>query len=364
MKNVFTITLFLLFSFLISNSLYSQSRGNTKEDQELHGDTALWHKKQSVINGVEFNKGMWTMRQEEISLLVVFVMALFGGLLTVFTPYVYAFVPMTVSTLVFRSATRKEGNRATLYFSLFIVGIFTVLGALISIIFGSTGLNKLTSNWIFNLFFCRFLGGLGLSMLGAFEITLPMGIIRATHSKARAISTGGLFFMALTLPVVTFSSTFPLVGLVLVIAGKAGVAGPVAGMFGFSIGLAAPFWYPRLINLIPASSLNYVKVLMGFILLFLGIKFFSNFDIAKGLNILDRDMFILIWILICIMTGAYMLGWIKLTNDYVPTQNIYGQDYVPLARLFIVIAAFTLAIYLLPGLWGAPLKGVSFFLPP
>ena len=341
MKTVRHTTLFFLLILFITNRLYAGAG-------------------QVAAN----NAGPLTGAHDARALVLLFGVALFLGLLTVFTPYVYAFVPMTVSTIVFRAESRRVGNRHILYFSLFIISIFTLSGALISVIFGSTGLSHLTNNWIFSLFFCRFLAGLGLSMLGAFEISLPMAVIRATHSRARSVSTAGLFFMALTLPVVTFSSTFPLVGLVLVVAGNAGVAGPVAGMFGFSIGLAAPFWYPRLINLIPASSLNYIKAFMGFVLVFLGIKFFSNADVARGWHIMDRDLFILVWIILCALSGAYMLGWLKFSNDYVPAENIFGQQYVSLPRLLMAIAVFTVAVYLLPGLWGAPLKGVSFFLPP
>ena len=297
-------------------------------------------------------------------LLLIFIEALLIGLLAVFTPYVYAFVPMTISTLVFRSTSRAEGNRHTAYFAIFLVLIFTLVGTVIAIIAGATGLAQLTANWIFNLFFFRFLAGLGLSLLGAFDISLPMRIIRATHAKASSGKTSGLFFLALTLPVVTFSSTFPLAGLVLLLSGKGGVAAPAIGMFGFSLGLISPFIYPRLINLMPASVLNYVKVLMGFIMLLLSMKFLSNADVAKGWHLLDREMFLLIWIMICLMIAAHMMGWLKFSNDYVPAQNIYGQEYVSLIRLFIVIAAFTLAVYLLPGMWGAPLHGVSLFLPP
>jgi thiol:disulfide interchange protein DsbD len=307
------------------------------------------------------SNGFMTSRQP---LWLVFIEALLIGLLAVFTPYVYAFVPMTISTLVFRSKTRAEGNRHTAYFSFFLVFIFTAIGATTSLIAGTTGLSKLTHNWIFNLFFFRFLAGLGMSLLGAFEISLPVRLIRATHSRASSGKTDGLFFLALTLPVVTFSSTFPLTGLVLLLSSKGGFAGPIAGMVGFSLGLTAPFIYPRLINLMPASVLNYIKVLMGFIMLLLGMKFFSNADIAKGWEILDRQLFIAIWIIICLLVCVHLLGWLKFSNDYVPAQNIYGQEYVSLIRLFFVIAAFTLAIYLLPGIWGAPLNAVSEFLPP
>ena len=296
-------------------------------------------------------------------LLLVFVLAVLAGLLTVFTPYVYAFIPITISHLTFRSNTPGEGVKSTILFTVFVVAIFTTLGFIAVAADNTTGFRKLSSHWIFNLFFFRLLAGLGLSLLGAFEISLPVSIIRATHSKAISGTVAGMFFMALTLPVVTFPSTGPMVGLVLVQAAKGGLFGPVTGMLGFSMGLCVPFIYPRMINIMPISVLNYIKVLLGFAALLLGLKFLSRADVAGGWHIIDRDVFIIIWILLSVIQGAYMMGWIRLSNDYVPAQNIYGQTYVSLLRLFLAIASFTVAIYLLPGLWGAPLRGVSPFLP-
>ncbi len=293
----------------------------------------------------------------------VFLGSLAGGLLTVFTPYLHSFVPMTLSTLVFQSKNKEEGAKNTIIFSAFIVLIFTSVGLFISTIFKSTGLFKLTGHWLFNLFLCRFLAGLGLSMIGAFELSLPMKIIRATHNRAKRVDVKGLFFMALSLPVVTFASTFPFAGLIMVLAGNYGVWGPAIAMLGFSIGLASPFFYPRIINLVPSTALSYVKVTIGFILFFIGVKLFSNADIAKGWHILDRGTFLFVWIVLCCILGSYLLGWFKLNNDFMAQLNVYGVQYVSLFRLFMAIAVFTLAIYLLPGLFGAPLKGVAGILP-
>ncbi|MBC7552916.1 MAG: hypothetical protein H7257_02945 [Taibaiella sp.] len=330
----------------------------------IHETPTHYHKNIVENEGADTRTFFKIYKNGNKPMLLVFLEALIGGLLAVFTPYVYAFVPMTISSLIFPSKTRKEGNRNTIWFSFFVVIIFTIFGVLISLIAGSTGLSELTANWIFNLFFFRFIAGLGLSLLGAFEISLPVRLIRATNSRARAGNVGGLFFMALTLPVVTFSSTAPMVALVMVLASKGGIAGPVMGMFGFSLGLIAPFIYPRIINLMPASVLNYIKVLMGFVALLLGMKFFSNADIARGWHLLDREIFIAIWTILMVMQGIYLLGWKKLSNDYVPAQNVYGQEFVSLMRLFAAIISFMLAIYLIPGMWGAPLKGISLFLPP
>jgi thiol:disulfide interchange protein len=361
MINVLKATLFVFFSlFVMCNQVAGQQPPvstvllPTINDTAGHADLKTLPITLTTNQFMNGTQPLW----------LVFIEALLIGLLAVFTPYVYAFVPMTISTLVFRSKSRAEGNRHIAVFSIFLVSIFASIGVITSVVSGTTGLGALTGNWIFNLFFFRFLAGLGMSLLGAFDISLPMRIIRATHTRASSGKTDGLFFLALTLPVVTFSSTFPLTGLVLLLSSKGGLAGPVVGMAGFSMGLAAPFIYPRMINLVPSSVLNFVKVTLGFIMLLLGMKFFSNADVAKGWHILDREMFIALWILLCVLLGAHLLGWIKFSNDYVPQTNIYGQEYVSLMRLFIVIASFTMAVYLLPGIWGAPLNGVSLLLPP
>lgn len=297
-------------------------------------------------------------------LLLVFAEAFAGGLIAVFTPYVYAFVPMTMSTLLFRTAKKGQGRRNTALFSMFLVLIFTTLGGLISLLAGSTGIIRLSGHWLFNLFFFRLLAGLGLSLIGAFDISLPLKVIRHTQGRAQANTLSGLFFMALTLPVVTFSSTMPMMGLALVLAGKGGVFGPVVGMLGFASGLCVPFIYPRLINLMPASALNYIKVFMGFIALVLSLKFFSNADVSQGWHILDREIFVIICILFALVLAAHMLGFLRLSNDYSAPQNVYGQAYVSIPRLMMAIAAFMLAIYMLSGVWGAPLHGISLLLPP
>ncbi len=371
MKNVLLVTLFIICSYAITGGVYAQTTPTLSEQttypqrNEANAPTLTQtvSDKDSAIHVQPTTSARGFMNSRQ-SLLLVFIETLLIGLLSVFTPYVYAFVPMTISTLVFRSKSRAEGNRHIAFFSVFLVFIFTAIGSATSLIAGTTGLSKLTHNWIFNLFFFRFLAGLGMSLLGAFEISLPMRLIRATHSKASQGTTAGLFFLALTLPVVTFSSTFPLTGLVLLLSSKGGFAGPVIGMMGFSLGLTAPFIYPRLINLMPASVLNYIKVLMGFVMLLLGMKFFSNADIYKGWELLSRELFIGFWILLCTLLSVHLLGWLKFSNDYVPAKNLHGQDYVSLIRLFLAISVLVLAVYLLPGLWGAPLNAVSDFLPP
>jgi len=308
--------------------------------------------------------------EQEKSLLWLFLAALGGGLAAVITPCVYSMIPITVSFFTKRSKTRAEGIRNALYYSLSIILIFTVLGIAISAIFGANALNTLSTNWIANLFFFAIFVLFGISFLGAFELTLPSSWTNKTDSKAGVGSFGGIFFMALTLAIVSFSCTGPIVGPLLVLAGKGGLLGPAVGMFGFSVGLSLPFAlfaiFPGMLNKMAQSGgwLNQVKVVLGFLELMLAMKFFSNADLAQGWRLLDREVFIAVWIVIAILLGIYLLGKLKLSHDDAPAKNIYGQEYVSIFKLFMAIISFSFAVYLLPGMWGAPLNGMSAFLPP
>ncbi len=308
--------------------------------------------------------------EQKKSLMWLFFAAFLGGLAAVLTPCVYSMIPITVSFFTKRSKTRKEGIRNALYYSLSIIIIFTVLGVLVSAIFGSSALNSLSTNWIANLVFFVIFVVFGISFLGAFEITLPSSWTSKTDSKAGVGSFSGIFFMALTLAIVSFSCTGPIVGPLLVAAGKGGIAGPAVGMFGFSIGLALPFAlfaiFPGMLNKIASSGgwLNQVKVVLGFVELMLALKFLSNADLSQGWRLLDREIFIAVWIVLAILIGVYLLGKLKLSHDDKPAENIYGQEYVSIFKLFLSIAAFSFAVYLFPGMWGAPLNGMSAFLPP
>ncbi len=335
-----------------------------KHDSTVTSDTAKT-KKTDVVS-----KDKSSGKKSDKSLLWLFLAALGGGIAAVLTPCVYSMIPITVSFFTKRSKTRKEGLRNAFYYSLSIIMIFTVLGVLISAIFGANALNALSTNWIANLFFFIIFIIFGISFLGAFEITLPSSWTSKTDSKAGVGSFGGIFFMALTLAIVSFSCTGPIVGPLLVLAGKGGLLGPTIGMFGFSLGLALPFAlfavFPGMLNKIASSGgwLNQIKVVLGFLELMLALKFFSNADLSQGWRILDRELFIAIWIVLSILLGFYLLGKLKLSHDDASVKNVYGQDYVSLFKLFLAIASFTFSVYLLPGMWGAPLNGVSAFVPP
>jgi thiol:disulfide interchange protein DsbD len=313
----------------------------------------------SVTAPIDTNKNVPVVSKAELkaeqpqnkSLLWLFLEALAGGILAVLTPCVYSMIPITVSFFTKRSKTRAEGLRNAAYYSLSIVLIFTVLGILISLIFGANALNTLSTNWIANLFFFAVFVIFGISFLGAFEITLPSSWTSKTDSKAGLGSFAGIFFMALTLVIVSFSCTGPIVGPLLVLAGKGGIAGPAIGMFGFSVGLALPFAlfavFPGLLNKMASSGgwLNQVKVVLGFIELMLALKFFSNADLAMGWRLLDREIFIAIWIVLAVLLGMYLLGKLKLSHDDATPKNLYGQEYVSLFKLFLANVGCTAEWY-------------------
>lgn len=342
------------------------SLSQTTVDTALATDNII--KTDTIAKAIQESEGNKTA--EKKSLLWLFFAALVGGFLAVLTPCVYSMIPITVSFFTKRSKTRSEGIRNAVWYSLSIIIIFTLLGVLISLFFGANALNNLSTNWIANLFFFAVFVIFGISFLGAFEITLPSSWTSKTDSKAGLSSMGGIFFMALTLVIVSFSCTGPIVGPLLVLAGSGGIAGPALGMFGFSVGLALPFAlfavFPGMLNKMAQSGgwLNQVKVVLGFIELMLALKFFSNADLAQGWRILDREIFIAIWIVLAVLLGFYLLGKLKLSHDDAPAKNVYGQEYVTIFKLFLAIASFTFAIYLLPGMWGAPLNGMSQFVPP
>ncbi len=304
------------------------------------------------------------------NLWLLFALCFGGGLLAITTPCVYSMVPITVSFFTKRSKTRSEAIRNAIYYSLSIILIFTILGVIISAVFGPQALYKLSSNWIANLFFFAVFIVFGISFLGAFEITLPSSWTSKTDARAGTGSFKGIFFMALTLVIVSFSCTSGIIGPLLVAASRGGLVGPALGMFGFSLGLALPFTFfafsPGLINKMANAGgwLNQVKVTLGFIEIALALKFLSNADLVKGWRLLDREIFIALWIVIAILLGMYLLGKLKLSHDDANKKNIYGQEYVSLFKLLLAFSSFAFAVYLLPGMWGAPLKGLGQFLPP
>jgi len=304
------------------------------------------------------------------SLWWIFATAFAGGLLALITPCVYSMIPVTVSFFTKRSKTKAEGIKNAISYSSSIIIIFTLLGFLITVIFGPTALNNLATNWIANLIFFVLFLVFGISFLGAFEIGLPSSWSNKADSKAGTGSFFGIFFMALTLVVVSFSCTGPIIGNLLVIAARGSYWGPLIGMFGFSLALALPFaffaFFPGKLNVLGKAGgwLNAVKVTLGFLELALALKFLSNADLSKGWRLLDREVFLSLWIVIFVLLGIYLLGKIKFHHDDELPRNDYDIPYLSVTRLFFAIAAFSFAVYMVPGLWGAPLKGISAFVPP
>jgi cytochrome c biogenesis protein CcdA/thioredoxin-related protein len=304
------------------------------------------------------------------SLWWVFLAAFGGGLLALLTPCVYSMIPITVSFFTKRSRTRAEGRRNAIGYAASIVTIFTVIGFAVTFVFGPAALNNLATNWIANLIFFILFLAFGISFLGAFEIALPGSWSNQSDAKAGMGSIGGIFFMALTLVIVSFSCTGPIIGNLLVLAAHGSYYGPLIGMLGFSLALALPFaffaFFPSKLNVLGKAGgwLNAVKVTLGFLELALALKFLSNADLSRGWRLLDREIFLSLWIVIFLLLGIYLLGKIKFRHDDELPKNDFGLHHLSVLRLLFALAALAFSLYLLPGMWGAPLKGVSAFLPP
>jgi thiol:disulfide interchange protein len=301
---------------------------------------------------------------EDSGLLTLFLLSFGAGLIGLLTPCVFPMIPLTVSYFTKRSGTRAQGIRNAALYSLSIVFIFVVLGLALTLIFGSAALYRLASNPWLNLVFFVILFAFALSFLGWFEIQLPSAWVNSADAQTGKGGITGIFFMALTLVLVSFSCTGPLVGSLLVQAAAGNILGPVVGMLGFSLAFALPFGafalFPNALNALPKSGgwLNAVKVVLGFLELALALKFLSNADLVWHLGILDREIYLAGWIVIFTLLGFYLLGKLRLPHDSP------SAGHVSVPRLLLATFVFTFVLYLVPGLWGAPLKGISNFLPP
>ena len=294
----------------------------------------------------------------------IFIAGLIGGFTAVILPCIYPLLPLTVSFFTKKGGSRAKGVLQSLIYGASIIVIYVILGMLISIIFGSDALNELATNGVFNIFFFLLLVTFGISFLGAFEITLPSSLANKLDANADKGGLAGIFFMASTLVVVSFSCTGPIIGTLLVdAASKGDRLGPAVGMFGFSLALALPFtifaFFPSALKSLPKSGgwLNSVKVVLGFLELAFALKFLSNVDLAYHWNWFDREIFLSLWIAIALMIGLYLIGKIKFSHDS-------DVSYLSIPRTFLAIITFAFVIYMIPGLWGAPLKSISAFLPP
>lgn len=293
----------------------------------------------------------------------IFLTGFVGGFAALLMPCIFPMLPLTVSFFTKGAEKGKAFRRASLY-GIFIIIIYVVLGLLVTIIFGADALNSLSTNGIFNFLFFLLLVVFAASFFGAFELTLPSSWVNKMDANADKGGIAGLFFMAGTLALVSFSCTGPIIGTLLVQAATTGaLLGPAIGMFGFSLALAIPFvlfaLFPSVMSKLPKSGgwLNIVKVVLGFLELAFALKFLSNVDLAYHWEWFDREIFLALWIVIFTMMGIYLLGKIRFSHDS-------EVAFISVPRLFMAIVVLAFTVYLIPGMWGAPLKSVSAFLPP
>ena len=300
----------------------------------------------------------------------IFLAGLLGGFLALLTPCVWPIIPMTVSFFLKRNKERSKAIREAFTYGLSIIVIYVALGLLVTALFGANALNALSTNAWFNIFFALLLIIFAASFFGAFELTLPASWSNKIDQKSeRTTGLLSIFLMAFTLVLVSFSCTGPIIGFLLVaVSTQSNILGPTLGMLGFSIGLAIPFalfaLFPSLLKSAPKSGgwMNTIKVVLGFIELAFALKFLSVADLAYGWRLLDREVFLAIWIALFGLLGAYLMGWLRFPHDDVPTAN--SQKPIAIIPFFLGLLSFAFTIYMIPGLWGAPLKAISAFTPP
>lgn len=301
---------------------------------------------------------------QDRSLWGIFIAGLIGGFAAFLMPCIYPMVPLTVSFFTKQSGTRAKGIMNSLLYGLFIIVIYVALGMIVTLLFGASALNEAASSAWFNLLFFVIIIIFAVSFLGAFEITLPSRFVNKMDEKSNKGGLLGLFFMSFTLALVSFSCTGPIIGYLLVEAVAEGaLMGPAIGMLGFSVALAIPFmifaFFPFLLKEMPKSGgwLNTVKVSLGFLELALAFKFLSNVDLAYHWGILDREVFLAIWIVIFGLFGLYLLGKLQFSHDS-------PVAFLSIPRLFFAMVILSFTVYMIPGMWGAPLKALSAWLPP
>lgn len=330
-----------------------------KEDSTSTEEKITIQKEEKKSNKVVHS----TKKNESRGLLTIFILAFLSGFAALLTPCVFPMIPMTVSYFTKQSKSKAEGIRNATIYGISIVIIYVLLGSIVTAVFGADSLNALSTNVWFNLIFFLLLVVFACSFLGAFEIVLPSSLANKVDSQADRGGLIGIFFMALALAIVSFSCTGPIVGTLLVEAASKGGIAPIVGMLGFSIAIALPFSlfaaFPGWLNALPKSGgwLNTVKVVLGFLELALAFKFLSNADLVLQLHWLEREVFLAIWIAVFGMLAFYLFGKITLPHDS-------PLNHISVGRLTFGLLVLSFTIYLIPGLWGAPLKLISGFPPP
>ncbi len=385
--NLLWVLLLALFTVFYADSSYA---GQLQEDTTATADmgdiefTTIGSKEDSIANNIKpdsnvsqtkidtnavktdaAERGSVSTDAKAKTLWQTFIEGLFGGFLAFLMPCIFPMVPLTVSYFTKRAETKQKGIMKAVIYGLSIIVIYVAIGLLITIIFGSSKLNELSSSGIFNLLFFLLLVFFAFSFFGAFEITLPSSFVNKIDKKAdNSTGLGGIFFMAASLALVSFSCTGPIIGTLLVQASAKGeILAPAVGMFGFSLALALPFTlsaiFPGFLNSMPKSGgwLNSVKVCLGFLELALALKFLSSADLVWHWEWFDREVFLVLWIVIFAMMGFYLLGKLKFSHDS-------DLPYISVPRLLLAILSISFAVYMVPGLWGAPLKVLSGLAPP
>lgn len=369
------IFLYLIFAFLLlgsnSKSVAQATASDTVSTSDvqfspLPADTTSVKtavapvKKEAVKQKVKAIE----IKQEQQSLWAIFLAGLLGGFAALIMPCIFPMLPLTVSYFTKTAQSRGSAITKAVIYGLSIIVIYVAFGLIITVIFGADALNDLATNGVFNLVFFLLLIVFAISFFGAFEIMLPSAWANKMDEQSDKGGFLGLFFMAATLALVSFSCTGPIIGTLLVQAATSGaLLGPAVGMFGFSLALAIPFalfaMFPSWLNSLPKSGgwLNSVKVVLGFLELALALKFLSNVDLAYHWEWFDREIFLVLWIVIFGLMGIYLLGKLKFSHDS-------PVEHVTIPRLFLSIIVLAFTVYMVPGLWGAPLKSISAFLPP
>ncbi len=353
----------------VQNEKLEVQSAEVKKDSSIAETTIKEVEKKATVVGQTVSTA--AISEEPQSGWQIFLLGLLAGFTALLTPCVFPMIPMNVSFFTKQSKTKAEGIKNASIFSLSIIILYVSLGLLFTIAFGVDSLHAISTNFYFNLFFFVLLMVFAFSFLGAFEIVLPSSLVNKIDAQSDKGGMLGIFFMAFTLTLVSFSCTSGFIGPLLFSAGATGeILAPFLGMLGFSIGLALPFGlfaaFPGWLNSLPKSGgwLNAVKVTLGFLELALAFKFASNADLVVQANILTREIFISIWIVIFALLGFYLLGKLKFHHDDELPKNDWGIPYLSVTRLMMAILSFSFTMYLIPGLWGAPLKLVSAFVPP
>jgi len=347
----------------------SEEKNIIKDTSETENDTLS---KADINNKIDTNSSNISAKEialnpdialkDNKSLMMIFFISFLAGLLAILTPCVFPMIPMTVSFFI-KEKNKRKGFFQALFYGLSIILIYTVIGTLVAILFGADFANFISTHWLPNILFFLIFMIFAASFLGMFEIILPNWIVAKADSQASKGGILGPFFMALTLVVVSFSCTGPIVGAILVQSAGGAILEPIIGMFGFSLAFALPFFlfafFPSKLNALPKSGgwLNTVKVVLGFIEIALGFKFLSVADQTYHWGILDREIYIAIWIVTFSLMGLYLLGKLKFAHD-----SEFNHIKVP--RLGLAMVTFTFVVYLIPGMFGAPLKALSGYLPP